>query len=69
VFGVLEPAKVFEQKTIPELLKMQYYFFDMQWKRDERYAQVYELVDLVYKLADLDIKTLETLETLENLNL
>jgi hypothetical protein len=48
---------------------MQYYFFDMQWKRDERYAQVYELVDLVYRLADLDIKTLETLETLENLNL
>ena len=47
-FGVLEPAEIFEQKTIPELLKMLYYFFDMQWKKDERYGQVYELVDLVY---------------------
>jgi hypothetical protein len=47
-FGVLEPAEIFEQKTISELLKMLYYFFDMQWKKDERYGQVYELVDLVY---------------------
>ena len=45
-FGVLEPAEIFE--TIPELLKMLYYFFDMQWKKDERYGQVYKLVDLVY---------------------
>jgi hypothetical protein len=54
-FGVLEPAKIFEQKTIPELLKMQYYFFDMQRKKDVRYGQVYELVDLVY------FKTMEAL--------
>ena len=54
-FGVLEPAEIFEQKTIPELLKMLYYFFDMQWKKDERYGQVYELVDLVY------FKTMEAL--------
>jgi hypothetical protein len=65
VFGVLEPAEIFEQKTIPELLKMLYYFFDMQWKRDERYAQVYKLVDLVY----FKTKTLKALEALEDLKL
>ena len=48
VFGVLEPAEIFEGKTIAELLKLRYYFFDMQWKKDGRYDQVYELVDLVY---------------------
>jgi hypothetical protein len=55
-FGVLEPSEIFEQKTIHELLKIQYhYFFNMQRKKDVRFGQVYELVDLVY------FKTMETL--------
>jgi hypothetical protein len=65
VFGVLEPAGIFEQKTIDELLKMMFHLFDMQWKRDERYAQVYELVDLVY----FKTKALKALEALEALKL
>lgn len=53
VFGVLEPSEIFDQKTIPELLKMKYHFFGMNAGSrkkimDERYRQVYELVDLVY---------------------
>ncbi|CAB3981390.1 Hypothetical predicted protein [Paramuricea clavata] len=53
VFGVIQPEGIFCQKTIPELLKMKYYFHNMSAgsKRrimDRRYKQVYELVDLVY---------------------
>ncbi|CAB3978014.1 Hypothetical predicted protein [Paramuricea clavata] len=53
VFGVKHPEGIFCQKTIPELLKMKYHLHGINAgsKRkivDERYRQVYELVDLVY---------------------
>ena len=40
---------MFEQKTIPELLKMKYRLFDMNAAMmDEQYRQVYDFVDLIY---------------------
>ena len=48
-FGVLQPDEMFEQKTIPELLKMKYRLFDMNAAMmDEQYRQVYDFVDLIY---------------------
>ncbi|CAB4011374.1 Hypothetical predicted protein [Paramuricea clavata] len=57
-FGVLKPDEIFTQKTIPELLKMKYYLFEMNAGSkmkivDKRYRQVCECVERKEKLKEL----------------